>query len=220
VRLILLGPPGAGKGTQAKRLLGALGIPQVSTGDMLRAAVSSGSPLGVEARGFMESGALVPDELVVRIVVDRLEQEDCADGYMLDGFPRTIAQAQALEQALDGEGTKGLDLVISLQVDDSLLEDRIVGRRVCKTCGSAFHVQNAPPPEDGKCPSCGGPIVQRSDDTEETVKARLAVYHKETAPLEDFYQQRSLLKSVKGSGSPDQVERRIQEVLAAKKVED
>lgn len=204
-RVILLGPPGAGKGTQAKRLTVAMNIPHISTGDMLRDAMSRGTELGKQASEYMQAGALVPDALVNGIVVDRLSHED---GYLLDGFPRTIAQADALEAA----GEK-IEAVILLDVEDEVLVDRITGRLSCPACGSVFHKTDLPPKVEGKCDSCGHDLIQRSDDNETTVRSRLANYHKQTQPLVEYYESRGLLSRISGDGSIEDKFAKIQKVL-------
>lgn len=196
MKLILFGAPGAGKGTQAAILAKELGIPAVSTGDMLRAAVAAGTELGKQAKACMDRGALVPDELIIGIVRDRLAQPDCAGGYILDGMPRTIGQAEALEK----NGVR-FDRVVSLEVSDETIMARMSGRRVCPACGATYHVAAVPPKKDGICDHCGGALVTRKDDEPETVRARLAVYHRETEPLKDFYQSRGVLVSVADHGS-------------------
>ena len=194
MKVIFLGPPGAGKGTQAAIVSKALGIPTISTGDMLRAAVKEGTPVGLKAKSFMDAGQLVPDEVIIGIVAERLEKPDCAKGYILDGVPRTIAQAQALEDA----GVK-FDKVVSLEISDDAIVKRMSGRRVCAKCGATYHIVNIPPKTEGVCDKCGGELTIRADDKEETVRDRLAVYHKETEPLKAFYQQRGLLCEVSGN---------------------
>lgn len=205
MKMILLGPPGAGKGTQAKQLLSLLGIPQISTGDMLRAAVSKGTSLGQEAKKYMDAGKLVPDSVVVGLVQDRLAQEDCKNGFMLDGFPRTESQAESLEKALSESNLK-IDSVVLIDVEDEELVGRITGRRSCKECGEIFHLIFRPPPKEDTC-TCGAVgLVQRADDNEATVRERLTAYHAQTAPLVDFYKSRGVLKSVAGTGkSPSEV---------------
>lgn len=208
-RLIMLGPPGAGKGTQAKRLSAELGIPQISTGDMLRAAVAAGTEMGKAAQACMSRGDLVPDEVVVGIVRDRLAEEDAAEGFILDGFPRTVPQAEALEKA-----GVGLDAVIEVQVDDALLVGRITGRISCRGCGAMYHVEYNPPAKEGVCDACGSTdLYVREDDKEEVVRSRLESYYAKTAPLVGFYQDRGLLKVVDGVGDLDEIQARIQAVL-------
>ncbi|RMF42707.1 MAG: adenylate kinase [Deltaproteobacteria bacterium] len=197
MNLILLGPPGAGKGTQAKMLIDRFGIPQISTGDMLRAAVAAGTELGLKAKACMDSGALVPDEVVIGIVGERLAQADCDKGFILDGFPRTVAQADALKQTL-GQLGKSLDAVISLEVDTEALVERLTGRRTCRACGQGFHVRFDPPAKEGVCDACGGELYQRDDDREETIRKRLDVYQEQTSPLIEYYQQEGLLAAIDG----------------------
>jgi adenylate kinase len=206
--LILLGPPGVGKGTQAKLLIERFGIPQISTGDILRAAVKELTPMGVKAKGFMDSGALVPDEVVIGIVEERLAQDDCSTGFILDGFPRTVAQADALGQVLTGMG-RCIDHVISLSVDKDELLKRLTGRRACAGCGAVFHVEFAPPAVEGRCDACGGALFQREDDKEETILRRLAVYDEQTAPLIAYYEACGLLRSVNGLGSVEGIQAEI-----------
>ena len=199
MKIILLGPPGAGKGTQATMLMEKFGIPQISTGDMLRVAVQEQSPMGIKAKAFMDAGGLVPDEVVVGIVRERLQFEDCQKGFILDGFPRTLPQADSLKQVL-GELGKQLDAVISLQVDTEALVARLTGRRTCVDCGKGFHLQFDPPAQDGRCSVCGGRLMQRDDDCEETIRNRMKVYQQQTAPLEDYYRKEGLLVAVDGMG--------------------
>lgn len=191
MKLIFLGPPGAGKGTQAAIVSKKLGIPTISTGDMLRAAVKEGTEVGKQAKSFMDAGKLVPDSVIIGIVAERVAKEDCAKGYILDGVPRTIAQAEAMEQA-------GIvfDAVVSIEIADEAIMERMSGRRVCESCGASYHLVAVPPKQEGVCDSCGGRLVQRKDDAPETVKNRLEVYHKETEPLKAFYKERGLLKPV------------------------
>lgn len=212
MRLILLGPPGAGKGTQAKLLAERLEIPQVSTGDMLRAAVKAGGPLGQEAKQYMDRGALVPDAVIIGLVRERLRQPDCAGGYILDGFPRTVAQAEALEKALTALHA-ALDHVVSLEVPTEDLVVRIAGRRTCRNCGAMYHVRFSPSKTEGRCDACGGPTYQRDDDREETVRRRLTVYADQTAPLLSFYECRGLLRRVPGTGEIPEIFRRITAAL-------
>ena len=191
MKLILLGAPGAGKGTQAEILSNKLSIPTISTGNILRAAMRDGTPLGLQIKACMDAGQLVPDELVIGIVVERLAQADCANGYILDGVPRTLPQAEALDKH-DVE----FDHVISIEIEDDVIEARMGGRRVCPVCGTPFHMVSRPPKQEGVCDNCGGELTIRKDDAPETVKARLDVYHSETEPLKDFYAQRGKLKMV------------------------
>lgn len=214
MRIVLLGPPGAGKGTQAKLLVERLGVPQISTGDMLRAAVKDGTPLGREAKAFMDRGALVPDEVIVGLVRERLRAPDCGRGYILDGFPRTAAQAEALERTLAELGL-GLDRVLCLEVADEDLVARIAGRRTCRTCGAMYHVRFSPSVRDGVCDACGGETYQREDDREETVRARLGVYGKQTAPLVRFYEARGVLRRIAGTGEIPEIFARAIQALAA-----
>jgi adenylate kinase len=214
MRLILLGPPGAGKGTQAKLLVDRLKVPQISTGDMLRAAVKAGTPLGQEARQYMDRGALIPDGVIIGVVRERLQQPDCAGGYILDGFPRTVAQAEALEKTLAALQTR-LDSVVSLEVPTEDLVLRIAGRRTCRNCGAMYHVRFSPSKADGRCDACGGPTYQREDDREETVRRRLGVYADQTAPLIDFYEGRGLLRRVPGTGEIGEIFQRIAAALGA-----
>ncbi len=212
MRLILLGPPGAGKGTQAKLLVDRLEIPQVSTGDMLRAAVKDGTPLGREAKAYMDRGALVPDAVIIGLVRERLQQPDCTRGCILDGFPRTVAQAEALGSTLEALRAS-LDHVLSLEVPPEDLVLRIAGRRTCRNCGAMYHVRFSPSKVEGRCDACGGPTYQRDDDREETVRRRLQVYTEQTAPLVSFYEARSLLRRVSGTGEIAEIFQRITAAL-------
>ncbi len=215
MNLILLGPPGAGKGTQAKMLTETFGIPQISTGDILRAAVKEGTPLGKQAQAFMDDGKLVPDEVVIGIVTERLQEPDCNQGFILDGFPRTVAQADALQENLRELG-KELDRVIALQVDTEALVERLTGRRTCKSCGRGYHVKFDPPAVEGRCDACGGELYQRDDDREETIRKRLEVYERQTAPLIDYYRNAGLLIEVDGM---QQIEEVRETLLAALRTE-
>lgn len=214
MNLILLGPPGAGKGTQAKMLTDRFGIPQISTGDILRSAVKEGTPMGVKAKAFMDAGALVPDEVVVGIVRERLQKADCVQGFILDGFPRTVAQADALKGTLRDLG-KDLDAVISLEVDVNALVERLTGRRTCRQCGRGYHVKFDPPKTVGKCDACSGELYQRDDDREETIRKRLEVYREQTSPLVTYYKQDGLLTSIDGMEEIDIVQKQILKVLRA-----
>jgi adenylate kinase len=205
---ILLGPPGAGKGTQAKLMVDKWNIPQVSTGDILRAAVREGTPLGVEAKGFMDRGELVPDRVVIGIIAERLKESDAARGFILDGFPRTIPQAEALQEILDGFG-RDIDHVISIEVDDEELVTRLTGRRMCKACGESFHVVFNPPVEEGVCDRCKGELYQRDDDREETIRQRLSVYSEQTRPLIAYYEKQGKLRRIEGTGSIDNIFSRV-----------
>lgn len=214
MKLILLGPPGAGKGTQAAQLVESFGIPQISTGDMLRAAVRDETPMGLRAKEAMDAGALVTDEIVVGIVRERLQQADCEKGFILDGFPRTLPQADALKLTLSDLG-KNLDVVVSLQVEVDALVERLTGRRACRSCSRGFHVRFDPPSRNGVCDSCGGELFQRDDDKEETIRTRMEVYHQQTAPLEDYYRQSGLLRSVDGMAPIAEVQQQIFDILKA-----
>lgn len=207
MRMILVGPPGAGKGTQAARLVDALGIVHISSGDMLRAAVKAGTPLGVKADGFMKAGALVPDDLVIDLVLERISQPDAAQGFMLDGFPRTRPQAEALDRAMSQAG-HALDVVLLIEVPDELIVERITGRRSDPETGAIYHLTFNPPPAEVR-----DRLVQRKDDTEEACRARLEKYHAETAPIVPFYEEKGLLARVDGVGDLDQVQARIRGVL-------
>jgi adenylate kinase len=199
VRLVFLGPPGAGKGTQARDLAGEWGVPQIATGDMLREAVAAGTPLGQQAKAHMAGGGLVPDDVIVGLIAERLGQPDAKRGFVLDGFPRTIPQAEALEALLDRLGQR-LDRVIFFDVSEGELLRRLTGRRICRNCQAAYHVAANPPARDGVCDRCGGPLYQREDDSEATVANRLQVYARQTAPLLAFYRDRGLLAGVAGEG--------------------
>ena len=207
MKLILLGAPGAGKGTQAEVLCKKLGIPSISTGNILRAAIKDGTPTGLKAKSYIDAGKLVPDEVIIGIVDERLSQDDCAGGYILDGVPRTIAQAEALEKA----GIQ-FDAVVSIEISEDEILRRMSGRRVCEACGSSYNVEALPPRVEGICDNCGGKLIQRKDDTPETVRERLKVYHTETEPLVGFYAQRGLLKSVAVNGTKEAT---AQAILAA-----
>jgi len=215
MKLILLGPPGAGKGTQAAMLEKKFGIPQISTGDMLRSAVRDQSPMGLKAKQCMDAGELVSDEIVVGIVRERLQQDDCQSGFILDGFPRTLPQADALKQVLI-DIDKPLDAVVSLQVDTDALVERLTGRRTCSQCGKGYHLKFDPPGDDGKCSVCGGELVQRDDDCEETIRNRMQVYHQQTEPLEDYYRAEGLLTEIDGMVDIQDVQAAIVKALQDK----
>jgi len=208
MRIVLVGPPGAGKGTQARVLQGALGIPQISTGDLLREAVRAGTTLGKKAQAFMDRGELVPDQLVTDLVAERIQRPDCATGFLLDGFPRTIAQADALSAELAKQKHR-LDAVVSIVVPRQELVSRLGGRWVCRSCQEMYHEVFNPPERNGVCDSCQGELYQRSDDKSETVNARLEVYERSTAPLLSYYRERSLLYEIDGTGKLEEVSERI-----------
>ena len=212
MKLLIMGRPGAGKGTQAVNIKEYYKIPHISTGDMFRAAMKNETKLGLEAKKYMEKGLLVPDEVTIGIVEERLLEDDCKNGFLLDGFPRTIAQAEALDAFLAKNGVK-LDAVLDVNVPAEILVRRMVGRRVCKTCGATFHVEFNAPKVEGICDNCGAKLIQRPDDTEETAVNRLAVYDENTAPLLDFYAKKNLLKTVNGDQPLDKVFEDIKEVL-------
>lgn len=204
MRLILLGPPGAGKGTQADKIAGKYDIPHISTGDIFRANIKNETELGLKAKQYIDNGELVPDSLVVSIVEDRLKQDDTANGFLLDGFPRTENQALALDEVLVNMDIE-LNAVINIDVDSKILVSRITGRRICKECGATFHVEFNPPAESGVCDHCGGELYQRSDDNEDTVQNRIDVYKNQTAPLIEYYSKKDLIKTIDGEQGIDQV---------------
>lgn len=208
MKLILLGAPGAGKGTQAEILSKKLGIPTISTGNILRDAVKNGTPVGKRAKEYMDAGALVPDEVIIGIMAERLDMPDCEKGYILDGMPRTIAQAEALEEA-----GVAIDAALSLEISDDIIVKRMAGRRVCPSCGATYHVENIPPKVAGVCDNCGTDIVSRKDDEPETVRNRLSVYHRETEPLIDFYRDRGKLQTISYYKSADDTTNVILKVL-------
>ena len=208
MKLIMLGAPGAGKGTQAAILSERLGIPTISTGNILRAAVKNGTPVGLQAKSYMDAGKLVPDEVIIGIIAERLAEDDCQGGFILDGVPRTIAQAEALEKA----GVK-FDCVLDIEVSDEEIVSRMSGRRACTACGATYHVKAAPPKTEGVCDACGGKLVQRDDDKPETVQSRLAVYHAQTEPLKDFYAQRGVLKTVENQPTIEATAKAVAETL-------
>lgn len=208
MKLILLGAPGAGKGTQAEILCKRLGIPSISTGNILRAAIKDGTPTGVQAKSYIDAGQLVPDEVIIGILNERIACSDCANGFILDGVPRTIAQAEAMEKAgID------IDAVIAIEISEDEILRRMSGRRVCEACGSSFNMQAIPPRVEGICDNCGGKLIQRQDDTPETVHKRLEVYHKETKPLVGYYAERGLLKIVETTDNKEVTFRKIMELL-------
>lgn len=204
LRAVLLGPPGAGKGTQAVRLVEKYEIPHISTGDIFRKNIKEGTELGKKAQEYMNAGALVPDELVVDLVKDRLQQDDCKNGFLLDGFPRTIFQAEKLDEFLSESNLK-MDIVINLKVEKEALIKRLIGRRVCKDCGASYHIVNIPPKKEGVCDICGGELIQRKDDNIETVENRINVYEEQTAPLIGYYKEAGSLVDFDGEASLDEV---------------
>ena len=211
MNLILLGAPGAGKGTQAELLVEKLGIPAISTGNMLREAMRNGTDLGKKAKQYMEAGELVPDELVLGIVAERVSQSDCANGFILDGVPRTLAQAEAL----DAKGVR-IDHVVSIEIDDSVIEGRMTGRRVCSKCGASYHIVANPPKADGICDSCGSELVIRKDDAPETVRNRLKIYHEQTEVLKDFYTKLGKVRLIEGNQPIEKAFADILEAIGAK----
>lgn len=208
MKLILLGAPGAGKGTQAEILSRELNIPTISTGNILRAAIKNGTPVGLQAKSYIDSGKLVPDAVIMGIIEERLENPDCANGYILDGVPRTIPQAEAMEQM-----GIAVDCALSIEVSDEVIIERMSGRRTCKDCSQTFHIVNNPPKVEGKCDACGGELTIRKDDAPETVKARLLTYHEETEPLKEFYSARGKLRSVENQPSIEATTAEIRKAL-------
>ena len=208
MRLILLGAPGAGKGTQAEVLSKLLEIPTISTGNILRSAMKEGTPIGLQAKAYVEAGQLVPDDVIIGIIKDRLAQDDCAKGYILDGVPRTIPQAEAMEKM-----GIAIDCALSIEVEDQVIVDRLGGRRVCKDCGATYHMLSHRPQVEGVCDNCGGEVICRKDDAPETVKARLVTYHRETEPLKQFYAERGLLRTVENQPSAAETTVVIREAL-------
>jgi adenylate kinase len=213
MRVIFLGPPGSGKGTQAARLAAAAGVPQIATGDILRQAAARGTRLGLEAKAHMDRGALVPDDVVVGVVAERLDAPDARKGFVLDGFPRTLAQAEALERLLKDRDA-AVERVIALEVSEAELLRRLTGRRVCGRCQAAYHVAFSPPRREGTCDRCGGALAQREDDREATVRRRIEVYRAQTAPLLEHYRSRGLLVTVTGEGSVDEVAAAVRGAVA------
>ena len=212
MKIIMLGAPGAGKGTQAKMIAEKYKIPHISTGDIFRANIKNNTELGLEAKKYMDQGLLVPDELTVKILLDRVAKEDCAGGYVLDGFPRTIPQAQVLEDALAGQGEK-IDYAVNVDVPDENIVRRMSGRRACLKCGATYHVEHIPPKAEGICDTCGSELVLRDDDRAETVQNRLKVYHDQTQPLIDYYNRKDILKVVDGTVDMQDVFRAIINIL-------
>ena len=212
MKIIMLGAPGAGKGTQAKMIAEKYGIPHISTGDIFRANIKNGTELGMEAKKYMDQGLLVPDELTVKILLDRVAGEDCRDGYVLDGFPRTIPQAQVLDEELSKLG-ESIDYAINVDVPDENIVRRMSGRRVCLKCGATYHIEHIPPKKEGVCDVCGSGLVLRDDDKPETVQKRLKVYHEQTQPLIDFYSNKGVLKAVDGTADMKDVFAAITDIL-------
>lgn len=212
MKIIMLGAPGAGKGTQAKRIAAKYGIPHISTGDIFRANIKNGTELGKKAKTYMDEGKLVPDELVVDLVIDRFKEDDCANGYVLDGFPRTIPQAEALDKALEAIG-ENIDYAIDVAVPDENIIVRMGGRRACVDCGATYHMEHRAPKVDGVCDHCGGKLIIRDDDQPETVEKRLAVYHEQTQPLIDYYTDKNILKTVDGTLKMEDVFTEIVDIL-------
>ena len=214
MKIIMLGAPGAGKGTQAKMIAQKYGIPHVSTGDIFRANIKNGTELGMEAKKYMDQGLLVPDELTVKILLDRVAQADCANGYVLDGFPRTIPQAEVLDKALSELG-ESIDFAIDVDVPDENIVKRMSGRRACLSCGATYHIEHIPPKKEGICDNCGQELVLRDDDKPETVLNRLKVYHEQTQPLIDYYEKEGALKNVDGTVDVEVVFENIVKILEA-----
>ena len=212
MKIIMLGAPGAGKGTQAKMIADKYGVPHISTGDIFRANIKNGTELGMEAKKYMDQGLLVPDELTVRILLDRVAQDDCKNGYVLDGFPRTIPQAEVLDSELTKLGDH-IDYAINVDVPDENIGKRMSGRRACLTCGATYHIEHVPPKKEGICDVCGSELVLRDDDKPETVKNRLNVYHEQTQPLIDFYTEKGVLKTVDGTVPMEEVFAAITAIL-------
>jgi adenylate kinase len=214
MKIIMLGAPGAGKGTQAKQIANKYGVPHISTGDIFRANIKEGTELGTKAKGYMDQGLLVPDELTVALVADRINQPDCEKGFVLDGFPRTIPQAEVLDKTLNELNT-AMDYAINVDVTDESIIERMAGRRACLDCGATYHIKTIPTKVEGICDTCGSKVVLREDDKPETVKKRLEVYHQQTQPLIDYYQNQNILRTVDGLQPMDQVFNAIVEILGA-----
>lgn len=214
MKIVLLGPPGAGKGTQAKSISNRYSIPHISTGDIFRKNISENTPLGIEAKSYMDNGQLVPDEVTINMVKDRLQQDDCKNGYLLDGFPRTVHQAEALDNFLTAR-EESIDTALLIEVPKEFILERMTGRRVCPSCGASYHIKFNPPANDGKCDLCGSDVIQRKDDTEETVKERLDVYENQTQPLIDFYKNKKQLSVVDGTQAINEVFESICKILGS-----
>ena len=213
MKIVMLGAPGAGKGTQAVNIAKEFDIPHVSTGDIFRANIKNGTELGMKAKEYMDKGALVPDEVTIGMLLSRISEPDCKNGYVLDGFPRTIPQAESLKKALSDKGD-ALDVAVNIDVPDEVIEGRMSGRRSCPKCGASYHVTFTPPKKEGICDLCGAELILRADDKPETVKARLATYHEQTQPLIDFYKKEGILKEVDGTKAPSEVFKAITEAIA------
>jgi adenylate kinase len=214
MNIILIGPPGAGKGTQATRMIDRLQVPQISTGDMFRAAVKEGSPMGKKAKEYMDKGALVPDEVVIGVVKERFAKPDCKKGFILDGFPRTLEQARALDGLLKDLGTR-LDHVVVIEVPDDYLVKRLTGRRTCRGCNYMHHIEFDPPKKAGTCDKCGGELYQRDDDQEATIRQRLTTYHGQTSPLIDYYGKQNIVRKINGTLSMEKVQEEIKKAIGA-----
>ena len=214
MKLILLGAPGAGKGTQAEVLCKELDIPTISTGNILRAAIKNGTPVGLQAKAYMDAGKLVPDEVIIGIITERVAQEDCKNGYILDGFPRTIPQAESLTEALAANG-EAIDFALNVDVPDANIVNRMAGRRACLKCGATYHIQFAAPKKEGICDKCGSELVLRDDDKPETVQKRLEIYHDQTHPLIEYYEKKGVLHTVDGTQTMEDVFKNITDILGA-----
>jgi adenylate kinase len=211
VRLVIMGPQGAGKGTQGERIAEKYGIPDIATGEIFRWALKGGTALGMKVREYVETGHLVPDDLTIEVVAERLRADDCKDGFLLDGFPRSLRQAEALDEILAAQGVK-LDAALVIEVPEAVSLHRLLGRRVCPDCGKNYHV-DSPPEKNWTCDRCGGAVVARTDDNEETIRERLKLYHEQTEPLKEYYAKKGLLREVRGNGTEDEVFARIAEAL-------
>jgi adenylate kinase len=216
MRLILLGAPGVGKGTQAQRLAAEEGIPQISTGEILRQAIKQGTPLGTQAKSYIEAGKLVPDEVVIGIIRERLSDPDASSGFILDGFPRTVAQAEALDSMLQERPNQGIDHVVNFELPNDVIIDRLSGRRSCSDCQAVYHIEHAPPRQQGRCDKCGGTLVQRADDAPETIAKRLKVYDQQTSPLVEYYHKRGQLRRLNAIASIDTVYRNLRSLVNAR----
>ncbi|MBN1636030.1 MAG: adenylate kinase [Deltaproteobacteria bacterium] len=214
MNIILIGPPGAGKGTQAKRMIERLGVPQISTGDMFRAAVKEGTPMGLKAKACMDKGELVPDDVVIGVVNERLQKPDCKPGFILDGFPRTLDQAKALDELLDKMRSK-LDHVVVIEVPDNNLVGRLTGRRTCRGCGYMHHITFDPPKKEGICDKCGSELYQRDDDQEVTIRERLATYHSQTSPLIEYYSNKGIVRKIDGTKNMQEVQDAVKASIGA-----